>query len=495
MLFKILKGPSSRISTDITPFHEGYAYVTEDGGDFYVDLMVEGKQKRVQINPDEIPSGGKDGQLLTKTATGWEWKDAPADGDMHASTYDPHGKQLDIYKYVDDEIAKMPTPDVSVQITAHNESQDAHPYIRGLIPTKISQLDNDSGYLTKHQDISGKLDKPANDATATAGQLLTKTADGQEWQDREKDVLNVTLTGDGLFNPYVSNPAPDEIFAAVQVGKVIELSYDKQTYFCNYILVNAETGETTLRFSYSRISDNGLDIQELTLYRETRNTQWNWNYSFKDTSGYLGFNGNSSDTTVNFTVDSTRTALESGTKLAILMGKIAKWFNDLGWLAFKDTVTTNDVSAAIKSSLSKADSALQSVSKSDVGLGNVANERQYSSANPPPYPVTSVNGKTGAVTVETSSGTTYNATLSSSGWTTSGSYKKQTIAVNGLKANYPVAPVVDVQLTGTDADGDTAVLTGFSAINLIHTAANQLIAYCIGDAPTVNIPLIINTWG
>ena len=34
---------------------------------------------------------------------------------------------------------------------------------------------------------------------------------------------------------------------------------------------------------------------------------------------------------------------------------------------------------------------------SDVGLGNVANERQYSSQNPPPYPVTSVAGKTGAV--------------------------------------------------------------------------------------------------
>ena len=36
---------------------------------------------------------------------------------------------------------------------------------------------------------------------------------------------------------------------------------------------------------------------------------------------------------------------------------------------------------------------------SDVGLGNVANERQYSSQNPPPYPVTRVDGKTGAVSV------------------------------------------------------------------------------------------------
>ena len=35
----------------------------------------------------------------------------------------------------------------------------------------------------------------------------------------------------------------------------------------------------------------------------------------------------------------------------------------------------------------------------DVGLNNVANERQYSANNPPPYPVTSVAGRTGAVTL------------------------------------------------------------------------------------------------
>ena len=38
--------------------------------------------------------------------------------------------------------------------------------------------------------------------------------------------------------------------------------------------------------------------------------------------------------------------------------------------------------------------------KSDIGLGNVDNVRQYSASNPPPYPVTSVNGQTGAVTLE-----------------------------------------------------------------------------------------------
>lgn len=291
MLFKILKGPSSRISTDITPFHEGYAYVTEDGGDFYVDMMVEGKQKRVQINPDEIPAGGKDGQLLTKTA------------------------------------------------------------------------------------------------------------DGQEWKDREKDVLSVTITDSVSGDWYASNPAPDEILAAAQAGKAIELNYGGQKYFCTYIYVSAETGEAGFQFTSSGVTTDALTITAFALERESRNAQWRWSYTSNSTSQLLNSNGNSSDTTVTFTVASTRTALESGTKLAILMGKIAKWFNDLGWLAFKDTVTTNDVSSGIKASLSRADSALQSVSKSDVGLSYVANERQYSSANPPPYPVTSVNGKTGAVTV------------------------------------------------------------------------------------------------
>ena len=56
--------------------------------------------------------------------------------------------------------------------------------------------------------------------------------------------------------------------------------------------------------------------------------------------------------------------------------------------------------------------------KTDIGLGNVDNVQQYSANNPPPYPVTSVNGMTGAVTVSTS-GQLYmrSITVASSAWT------------------------------------------------------------------------------
>ena len=44
------------------------------------------------------------------------------------------------------------------------------------------------------------------------------------------------------------------------------------------------------------------------------------------------------------------------------------------------------------------------VTKAQVGLGNVDDVKQYSASNPPPYPVTSVNGNTGAVSIGTLSG-------------------------------------------------------------------------------------------
>ena len=66
----------------------------------------------------------------------------------------------------------------------------------------------------------------------------------------------------------------------------------------------------------------------------------------------------------------------------------------------------------------------------DVGLGNVDNIKQYSESNPPPYPVTSVNGMTGNVTIKPKCVT---VTLSSSGWDSTA--KTQTITVSEVLAD------------------------------------------------------------
>nr|DAT40740.1 MAG TPA: nucleoid-associated protein [Caudoviricetes sp.] len=287
-------------------------------------------------------------------------------GDMLAAVYDPQGKQLDIYKYVDDAFSNIPAANVKFS--------DGTTFQQKL----------DSGAL--------KGDPGKDGAPGEKGDPGEKGADGAPGKDGAKGA-------DGL-------PGKDGADGKTPVKGV--------DYF------------------------TPAEVEQVA----------------QEAAGKV----NGSDIKVTFTPASTRTALESGTKLSILMGKIAKWFNDLGWLAFKDTVTTNDVSAGIKASLSRADSALQSVSKSDVGLGNVANERQYSSANPPPYPVTSVNGKTGAVTVSAptvpattslikgngsgglaaaTAGTDYalrpttrKVTLTASGWNSS--TKQQTVTCSGV---------------------------------------------------------------
>ena len=43
-----------------------------------------------------------------------------------------------------------------------------------------------------------------------------------------------------------------------------------------------------------------------------------------------------------------------------------------------------------------------SYTKSEIGLGNVENVKQYSASNPPPYPVTKVNNKTGNIALTAS---------------------------------------------------------------------------------------------
>ena len=99
------------------------------------------------------------------------------------------------------------------------------------------------------------------------------------------------------------------------------------------------------------------------------------NAEFPNKVSAVSFDGDASGVTTAFSVAETRANVATGEKLSVLFGKVAKWFADLGKLAFKNTVDKSDLASDVQTSLGKADSALQSA------------------------PVTSVNGKTGAVTV------------------------------------------------------------------------------------------------
>lgn len=186
----------------------------------------------------------------------------------------------------------------------------------------------------------------------------------------------------------------------------------------------------------------------------------------------------------------------------LLNGEIAIVITNAGETRFKVGDGTSSFTALpfqdefIQDSITEVDDALlthetdtgnpHAVSKSQVGLGNVDNVKQYSASNPPPYPVASVNGQTGAVNLSatdvdalpTTGGTMtgpltlsgdpsadlqaatkqyvdtaiagidipvsaqkYSGTLPTSGWTTSGSQRYYQVSISGMTADKTILAI------------------------------------------------------
>ena len=193
---------------------------------------------------------------------------------------------------------------------------------------------------TTGNGISGIALKSGNHAPGTSDVYTITMTDGTTFDFLVYNGANGTGAGDMLASTYDPQGKAQDIFA----------------YVDNAISgVTVTTDATPTQGSTNPVQSGGV---------------------YTALANKLDKTGDGSSVTAAFTAASSRENIATGENLGVLFGKIAKWFSDLGSLAFKSSVT-----------------------KSDVGLGNVDNVKQYSASNPPPYPVTSVNGQTGEVTV------------------------------------------------------------------------------------------------
>lgn len=215
-----------------------------------------------------------------------------------------------------------------------------------------------------------------------------------------------------------------------------------------------------------------------------------------DWSGKLEKTGDGSNVTAAFTAATTRAQLTTGEKLSVLFGKLAKWFTDLKAVAwtgsYLDLTGRPDIpTASITTPLMDGTAAVGSGTTYALG-----NHRHPTDTSRVPTSRT-VNGK--ALSANITLGAMYTATLTASGWTTSGDWKTQTVTVSGLKASYNAAPFVDVSLTGTDATGDAELAAAWAAIAttaIADTAANSITVKfpATADTPSANIPIKITTY-
>ena len=120
----------------------------------------------------------------------------------------------------------------------------------------------------------------------------------------------------------------------------------------------------------------------------------------------------------------------------------------------------------------------------------------YGPNNPPPYPVTSVNGQTGAVTVSGgASGKT--ATLTVAGWTANSALGwQQTVNVTGVTSDETQVITVDVALSVTDKDANAAMLDAWALVAQCPAKQNNgSITFYAVEQPNVSISLAIGVGG
>lgn len=93
----------------------------------------------------------------------------------------------------------------------------------------------------------------------------------------------------------------------------------------------------------------------------------------------------------------------------------------------------------------------------------------------------------------------YSAVLPSSGWSASGDYLTQTVAVEGLAAAYTARPVIDVVLAGTDAESDKEIGAAYAKIaslGFAETLSGALVfkfPSSVGT-PETNIPISVTVF-
>lgn len=268
------------------------------------------------------------------------------------------------------------------------------------IPVKVSQLENDSKYLTEHQSLDGYAKtsdiptKPEDIGAQPSGDYALKSdIPSVPVTSVNGKTGAVQLDADAVgARPNTWTPTYSDIGAdkSGTASSAVSTHNTKTDAHNDIRLLIA--GLTTRLDALANSDDDTLDqMAEVVAYIKA-----NRDLIDQITTGKVSV----SDIVNNLTTNVSNKPLSAAQGVALkalidaitVPTKLSQLTNDKGYITGY-TETDPTVPSWAKAS------SKPSYTKSEVGLANVDNVKQYSASNPPPYPVTSVNGNTGAVTV------------------------------------------------------------------------------------------------
>lgn len=247
-----------------------------------------------------------------------------------------------------------------------------------VIPSKTSQLTNDSGYIT----VSGAPVKSVDGATGDVVTNAIKTTQ-QNLSDAQKTQARINIgAGTSSFD-----------------GNYSSLS-GKPTIPSNTSQLNNDSGFITsesapVKSVNSKAGEVVLSASDVGAVSKTGDTM---------TGNLTISKSDYPDLNIENTGSNSSTKIRNSAHQTQIM--CMEDSNNYRMLTLHDESATTDPSNILQ--ITQVEDGNQTASykvyhtgynptSADVGLGNVDNIKQYSEINPPPYPVVSVNGKTGGV--------------------------------------------------------------------------------------------------
>ena len=362
-------------------------------------------------------------------------------GDMLASVYDPQGKHQDVFQYVDDAVADAAPNSQGTEL------------IKGTQTSKTNLWTGVSTAATLHDGkiIDYYLPHDGNGATVT---LTLTLSDGTV-----TGAIPVKMRGTrAITTHFTEKSIIHMVYVEANNCWQCQAPY-WEIYYSGVVRSSAATLAKTANFTNFALKDNSW-VQINMAYGNSAAKEITLNINNTGAKP-IYINGlPSSDSNYE---------LPAGTYFVFYDGT-AYYFQTDGHLY--GTVPTNRTVNGHE----LADDV--TVSKGDVGLGNVDNVKQYSKSNPPPYPVTSVDGKTGAVTTPMRK-----VTLTVAGWNSS--TMQQTVTCTGILADKTKQMVL---CAAVDESYDSAWNTCY--VQCVGRAANSLTFQC-DEIPTVAVEVFV----
>ena len=199
---------------------------------------------------------GEDINLISVATEDWVRANYQTKGDYLTSVPDEYATE----EFVKNKIAAAQLGGSEVDLSGYAQKSE--------LPTKVSQLENDKGYLTEHQDISGKLDasklpEAVNEALAQA--KASGEFDGEDGKSPTITLSDYSFAGETGVDIEVRNVDGTGNIASVRNGKDGTSAFAKVSKTGNVTTITTQdiTGTRTVEVLDGEKGDTGRGIMSI----------------------------------------------------------------------------------------------------------------------------------------------------------------------------------------------------------------------------------------